>query len=57
MRLIGICYDCWYQHISNFVLRISYKVGDDVLSPFHDSAPIDIIKCLNSLKPEHAKEI
>lgn len=48
-RLPDICYDCWFSHVKNYVLRISYRAGDDVLSPFSQGASIDIIKCLNSL--------
>jgi hypothetical protein len=53
--LPGICYECWANHIKNYVLRISYKAGDNIISPFNEGPNIDIIKCINSLKNEDAK--
>ena len=38
-------------------MRVSYRAGDDVLSPFIDAGSIDIIKCINSLTFSDAKEV
>ena len=36
---------------------MSYRIGDDVLSPFNNGSSHDIVSCLNSLKEEEAREI
>ena len=38
------------QDIRSFINRITYRVGDDVLSPFSQGNPIGIVDCINSLK-------
>lgn len=38
-------------------MRISYRAGDDIISPFNSGPNIDIITCINSLKTVDATEI
>lgn len=52
-----ICYGCWHNHILSIVGRMSYMVGDDVMSPFNNAPPHQIIDCLNSLTYDHAMEV